>query len=63
MARVRFSSDFRYRPSLQRQICIKYLAEREYTVRRECADQAVEAGAGVEIPAPPRAAGKARSDA
>lgn len=57
MARVRFSEDYRYRPSQQPQICIKYRAGEEYTVKRECADAAVAAGAGEEIQPPARAQG------
>lgn len=54
MARVRFSEDYRYRPSQRSQICIKYRAEREYTVKRECADAAIAAGVAEELPAPSR---------
>lgn len=49
MARVLFAEDYRYRPSLRPQVCIKYRAGREYTVKRECADAAIEAGAAEEI--------------
>lgn len=54
MARVRFSRDFDYRPT--RSVMIAYRAECAYTVRRECADAAVAAGAAVEIGAPVRRA-------
>lgn len=54
MARVRFSDDYRYRPTAARQVCIKYRAGRTYTVKRECADGAVAAGAAVEISPPSR---------
>jgi len=54
LARVRFSNDYRYRPSAARQICIKYRAGRAYTVKRECADAAVAAGAAVEVLPPAR---------
>lgn len=63
MARVEFSDDYRYRPSAVRQICIKYRAGRAYTVKRECADAAVAAGAGVEIKPPNRAMNKGPVDA
>lgn len=62
MARVQFGDDYRYRPSALRQICIKYRGGRAYTVKRECADAAVAAGAAVEIQ-PPAKTSKGRGDA
>lgn len=56
MARVRFTEDYRYTPSRMRRICIKYRAGSERTVKRECADAAIQAGAAVELQAPPRPA-------
>lgn len=50
MARVRFTRDFDYHPT--EQCTIGYLAGAEETVRRECADQAIAAGAGFEIEIP-----------
>lgn len=45
MARVKFISDFDYKPT--RQVTIAYKAGMEITVKRECADQAVAAGKAV----------------
>lgn len=54
MARVLFLHDFPYRPSLERRTTIRYRAGWEGTVKRECADAAVAAGAAEEIETPPR---------
>lgn len=51
MARARFKRDFDWKPTPM--TTIAYRAGHEYTVRRECADAAVKAGAAVEID-PPR---------
>ncbi|MCO6386234.1 hypothetical protein [Aliihoeflea sp. 40Bstr573] len=50
MARVKFIRDFDWKPT--RHTTIAYKADQEYTVRRECADAAVAAGAGNEVDAP-----------
>lgn len=50
MARVRFNRPFSYRPKPG--VIIAYKAT-EYTVRRECADQAIAAGAAEEVKATP----------
>jgi hypothetical protein len=47
MARVKFTKDFDYKPKPS--VTIAYKAGREYTVRRECADQAIAVGRGTEI--------------
>ncbi|AZN72006.1 hypothetical protein D5400_12615 [Georhizobium profundi] len=47
MARVRFTKDFDYKP--QPSVTIAYRGGREYTVRRECADQAIALGRGDEV--------------
>lgn len=49
MARVKFLRDFDWKPT--RHTTIAYKRDREYTVRRECAEAAVKAGAGEEIEA------------
>lgn len=50
MARVKFSRDFDWKPTSQ--TTIAYKADQECTVRRECADAAVKAGAATELDAP-----------
>lgn len=45
MAKVRFVQDFDYRPSEAPGAVLAYQAGKTYTVKRECADQAVAAGA------------------
>lgn len=45
MARVRFTRDYAYKPVPQ--VTIVYRGGQEYTVKRECADAAVKAGAAV----------------
>lgn len=50
MARVKFTRDFDWKPTWRSTIA--YKADQEYTVRRECADAAVAAGAGHEVDAP-----------
>jgi hypothetical protein len=57
MARVRFNRPFSYRPKPG--VIIAYKAT-EYTVKRECADQAIAAGAAEEVGPPPAAAGRRR---
>jgi hypothetical protein len=47
MARVRFTSDFDYRPTPQ--TIIGYLSGMEMTVKRDCADRAVAAGKAVDL--------------
>lgn len=56
MARVRFLRDFDYRPSDRPRVVVAYKADMELTVKRECADAALAAGAAVEVPAPARPA-------
>lgn len=53
MARVNFNRDFDWKPTWHSTIA--YKADQEYTVRRECADAAVAAGAGREVDAPGKA--------
>lgn len=55
MAWVRFSRTFNYTPSGDRRVTIQYRGGCEYPVKKECADRAVAAGAGVRIKTPPRA--------
>lgn len=47
MARVKFTKNFDYKP--QPSVTIAYMGGREYTVRRECADQAIALGRGEEV--------------
>lgn len=47
MARVKFTKDFDYKP--QPSVTIAYEGGREYTVRRECADQAIALGRAEEV--------------
>lgn len=47
--RVRFTADFDYRPTPQ--VTVGYLAGMEETVKRECAEQAIAAGAAVKVSA------------
>ncbi len=47
--RVRFTADFDYRPTPHS--IVGYLAGMEMTVKRECAEQAIAAGAAVKVPA------------
>lgn len=54
--RVRFTSDFDYKPTARS--TIGYLAGMEENVKRECADQAIAAGKAVPIDSTP-AEGKA----
>jgi hypothetical protein len=63
MARVSFSHDFDYRPTPA--VTIAYKAGREYTVRRECADQAIALGRATDLQQPSRseAAAEPISDA
>lgn len=56
--RVKFSEPFDYTPSEEHRVQIAYsptggaAGDGEYTVRRECGDAAVTAGAAEEIEAP-----------
>lgn len=50
MARVKFTRDYDWKPTSQSTVA--YKADQEYTVRRECADAAVKAGAATELDAP-----------
>lgn len=52
MARVYFMRNFDYKPTPQR--LYAYKAGQEYTVKRECADQAIAGGYGVEEKPPRR---------
>ena len=52
MARVTFTRNFDYKPTPRRMFC--YRAGESYTVKRECADQAIAAGAAIEEKAPRR---------
>lgn len=52
MAWVRFKADFDYQPTPR--TTIAYLTGMEVSVRRECADLAVAAGAAEVIPTPAR---------
>lgn len=54
MARVLFLRDYPYTPSRQRRVCIKYRGGSERTVKRECAEAAILAGAAVAVPVPHR---------
>lgn len=55
MARVSFTKTFRYYPLWpSKQTYTEFKAGNEYTVKRECADQAIAAAAGVEIKPPRR---------
>ncbi len=47
--RVRFTADFDYRPTPQ--VTVGYLAGMEMTVKRECAERAIAAGAAVKVSA------------
>jgi hypothetical protein len=47
MAHVRFSQDFDWSPRLH--VVIAYKAGESYVVRRECADEAIAAGAAKEV--------------
>ena len=50
MARVRFTKDFDYKPTPQS--TIGYLAGTELTVKQECVEQAIAAGAAVAVEKP-----------
>jgi hypothetical protein len=52
VARVKFSEDHDYRPSPR--VVIAYKAGNVYSVKRDCADEAVALGRGVEIDPPSR---------
>jgi hypothetical protein len=55
MARVNFTKTFQYYPLWpSRQTFTEYTAGNEYTVKRECADQAIAEGAGIEVKPPRR---------
>lgn len=54
--RVRFTADFDYRPTPQ--VTVGYLAGMEMTVKRECAEQAIAAGAAVKVSAGRREASR-----
>lgn len=54
MARVRFTDDYDYKPTVQSTIA--YKAGMEMTVRQECAAAAVAAGKAVLLDKPKRAA-------
>lgn len=60
MARVRFLKDFDYRPPVFG-VTIAYKAGETYTVKRDCADQAIAVKAAVTVRAP-RPAPKAGGD-
>ncbi|EJL57964.1 hypothetical protein PMI09_00669 [Rhizobium sp. CF122] len=47
MARVRFSSDFDFKPT--KRVTVAYIAGMEVTVKRACADQAIAAGKAEEM--------------
>lgn len=50
MARVKFTKDFDYKPTTN--TTIGYLAGMEETVKQECADQAIAAGAAKAVEKP-----------
>lgn len=52
MARVEFLRAYNYTPSGERRVTVHYKAGHTYTVKRECADAAIAAGAGVEVETP-----------
>lgn len=55
MARVSFTKTFRYYPLWpSKSTFTEYKAGQDYTVKRECADQAIAEQAGVEIKPPRR---------
>lgn len=60
--KVRFVRAFDYTPSLRRQVSIAYKAGWSGTVKRECGEAAVAAGAAVEINAEIKPAPEVRND-
>lgn len=58
--RVRFSKPYDYTPSGERRITIAYLpdggadGDGEFTVKRECGEAAIKAGAAEEVDSPSR---------
>jgi hypothetical protein len=60
MAHVRFTRDYDYHPT--RHVWIAYKAGQSYSVKRECADAAIAAGAAVEEDAPSKAHRKTPGD-
>jgi hypothetical protein len=55
MARVNFVRDFDYYPLFpSKSVLIPHKAGEEYTVTRKCADEAIAAGAGIEVKPPAR---------
>ncbi len=58
--RVKFNRDFDYVPSGEPRVTLAYTTDGgpngdgEYTVKRECGEEAVAAGAAEEVPAPPQ---------
>lgn len=55
MARVNFVRTFRYYPLWpSKSTFTEYVGGNEYTVKRDCADQAIAEGAGIEVKAPRR---------
>lgn len=55
MARVNFVQTFRYYPLWPSKLTFhEFKAGQEYTVKRECAEQAIAAGAGIEVKPPRR---------
>lgn len=51
--KVRFVRAFDYTPSLERRVIIAYRAGWSGTVKRECGEAAVAAGAAVDLTPPP----------
>lgn len=49
MARVEFTDDFDYRPSIAPRSLVAYKKGMTVTVRRECADQATAQGKAIEL--------------
>ncbi|MGE0828945.1 MAG: hypothetical protein AB7O04_06295 [Hyphomonadaceae bacterium] len=49
---VRFLSDYLYTPSKRRQVTIEYKTGARCSVKRECGQAAIAAGAAMEIPTP-----------
>lgn len=55
MARVNFVRDFDYYPLWPSKSVLQvFKGGQEYTVKRECADEAIAAGAGIEVKPPAR---------
>lgn len=54
--RVKFLRPYLYTPTGERRVTIRYRADAIYTVKRECGEAAIAAGAAVKAPAARRPA-------